>query len=174
MAELIMLKFDDTYGAQQAMSAVRALEELRYAWVDDVAIVERHHSGRIGTHTTHGSVSEGALWGGLTGMLVGILFPPVGFLGFWLAGSAIGGVAEALTKKHGLDKEMLDEIKNSLDKGTSALLLIGLEGDVDEMARAFEPYQPTQVIRRALADETVDGLKDTLTEAEQAEQADQA
>ena len=34
MADLIMLKFDDPYGAQQALSAARALEELRYAWID--------------------------------------------------------------------------------------------------------------------------------------------
>jgi len=31
MAELVMLKFDSPYGAQGALSAVRALEELHYA-----------------------------------------------------------------------------------------------------------------------------------------------
>jgi len=41
MAELIRLKFDSTYGAQSAMASVRALEELDYAWTDDVAIVEK-------------------------------------------------------------------------------------------------------------------------------------
>ena len=75
-SEVIMLKFDDTYGAQKAMSAIRALTELDYAWLEDVAIVERHNSGRVSTHTTHGSVAAGAAWGGLTGLLVGLLFPP--------------------------------------------------------------------------------------------------
>ena len=89
-SEVIMLKFDDTYGAQQAMSAVRALTELDYAWLEDVAIVERHNSGRISTHTTHGSVAAGAAWGGLTGLLVGLLFPPLGFLAIWAGGMAVG------------------------------------------------------------------------------------
>ena len=87
-ADLIVLRFTGTYRAQQAMAAVRALEEMRYAWIEDVAIVERHASGRLSTHTTHGSVTGGALWGGLTGIIVGLLFPPAGFLGMWAVGLA--------------------------------------------------------------------------------------
>ena len=62
-SEVIMLKFDDTYGAEKAMSAIRALTELDYAWLEDVVIVERHNSGRVSTHTTHGSVAAGAALG---------------------------------------------------------------------------------------------------------------
>lgn len=162
-ADLIVMKFDGTYTAQQAMAAVRALEEMRYAWMEDVAIVERHHSGRLSTHTTHGSVTGGALWGGLTGMIVGLLFPPVGFLGLWAVGMAAGAGVEAATKEHGLDHEMLERVKQSLaDRSTSALILIGASGDVDEMARAFEPYDPTDVLRESLPEETAAKLKDAL------------
>lgn len=168
MADLIVMKFDDTYGAQAALNAVRALQELRYAWVDDVAVVERHKSGRVSTHTTHGSVAGGALWGGLAGMFVGLLFPPVGFLALWAAGMGAGAITGAATKEIGLDKNMLDEVRGELDKGTSALILIGAKGDADEMARAFEPYKPAKVIRHELPEPQVENLKQALSDADKA------
>jgi uncharacterized membrane protein len=166
MADLIVMKFDDTYGAQSALAAVRALQELNYAWVDDLAVVERHSSGRVSTHTTHGSVAGGALWGGLAGMFVGLLFPPLGFLGLWVAGLGAGAVVGAATKETGLDKSMLDDVRKSLGKGTSALILIGAKTDADQAARAFEPYHPVDVIRHEIPDATVENLKGKLEEAE--------
>jgi len=157
-----MLKFDDTYGAQKAMSAVRALTELDYAWLEDVAIVERHSSGRVSTHTTHGSVAAGAAWGGLTGMLVGLLFPPLGFVALWAGGMAVGAGLEKATKETGLPKGFLDQVKRELTKGTSALILFGATGDTDEMAKAFGKYNPTSVVRESISDETVESLKKSL------------
>ena len=161
-SEVIMLKFDDTYGAQKSMSAIRALTELEYAWLEDVAIVERHNSGRVSTHTTHGSVAAGAAWGGLTGLLVGLLFPPLGFFALWAGGMAVGAGIEKATKETGLPKGFLDKVKTELTKGTSALLLFGATGDTDEMAKAFEKYHPASVVRESISDETVESLKKTL------------
>lgn len=171
-ADLIILKFESTYGGERALGAVRALEEMRYAWIDDVAVVERHRSGRYSTHTTHGSVGAGAAFGGLTGMLLGLLFPPLGFLGLFAAGAGVGALVGAAAKNAGLDKSMIDEIKSELDKGTSALVLIGASGDADQMARAFEKYNPSKVIRHAISDEAVENLKRAVDEAGSEEQAD--
>lgn len=166
-ADLIVLRFHGTYTAQQSMVAVRALQEVRHAWIEDVAVVERHASGRLSTHTTHGSVTGGAIWGGLTGIIVGLLFPPAGILGLWVVGLAAGAGVEALTKEHGLDESMLERVKASLsEKGTSALVLIGAVGDVDEMTRAFEPYAPVEVLREALPDDAAATLRDAVAEAQ--------
>lgn len=162
MADLIVLTFGETHGAQHAMAAIRDLTQLDRAWVDDIAVVERHRSGRISTHTTHGSVTAGAYFGGLTGMLIGLLFPPFGFLALFAVGAGAGALTQRLIKETGLDKHMLDEIKGALDKGTSALIMIGAQGDVDDMAHAFDDYRPTSTIRRALPDETVDGLREAI------------
>jgi uncharacterized membrane protein len=160
-SELVVLKFDNTYGAQAAMNAVRALSEMNYAWIDDVAVVERHNSGRVATHTTHGSVTAGAAWGGLAGLFVGILFPPA-ILGWWAAGAVGRALIEKATKETGLDKAMLDEIKDELGNGNSALILIGLSGDTDQMAKAFEKYNPSKIIRHDMPDKTVENLKEAL------------
>jgi uncharacterized membrane protein len=167
MADLIVLKFNDTYGAQQAMAGLRALTELNKAWVDDVAVVERHKSGRVSSHTTHGSVSAGAWFGGLVGMLIGLLFPPA-FFGLFLAGAAGGALGQKIVKETGLDQQMLTEIKDSLTKGSSALIMIGARGDVDEMSEAFAKYQPAEVIRHEIPEQTVENLKAKFEEAEAA------
>lgn len=164
MADLILLKFDSTYGAQQALSAVQALTELRKAWVDDVAVIEKHKSGRVSTHTPHGSVTGGALWGALLGMLLFWWFPPMWFLGGWAGGAAVGGLVGKAMKSSGLDEKMVDEIKAELTNGTSMLMLMGASGDADEMAQAFEPYKPSKVIRHAIEESTVENLKEQFAE----------
>lgn len=162
-AEMIILKFDDTYGAQQALAAVRALEELDYLWMEDLAVIERHRSGRIATHTTHGSVAEGSAWGGLTGGLIGLLFGPAGFLAGVLIGGGAGAAIEKAAKESGMPTEVLDEIRRELEKGTSVLVLIGATGDIDEMAHAFEAHHPTKTLRYELDEGTVDRIRGTVT-----------
>ena len=165
MADLIVLKFDNAHGATRALSAVQALEELRYAWMDNVAVVEKHKAGFATIHTPHGSPSRGTWYGGLLGLLIFWWFPPAWFFGGWLAGLGIGALVGEEMAKADLDKKMIDEIKSELTPGTSALLLIGAEGDADEMKRAFERYHPVNVLRFNLSDDTVQKLKDALGNA---------
>lgn len=162
MADLIVMKFDSQHGAEQALSAVQALEELRYAWIEDVAVVEKHKTGLTTIHTPHGSPATGAFFGGLIGLLVFWWFPPAWFFGGWLAGLGIGALIGEAMAKAGLDKKMIEQIKSELTPGTSALLLIGAEGDADEMARAFAPYHPAKVMRFPLSDDTIEKLKQAL------------
>lgn len=165
MTQLVLLRFDEVHGAQHAMAGLRALTELRYAWVDDLAIVERHHSGRISTHTPHGSVGDGVWWGALIGMVVGWWFPPLAFLVAAGAGAGAGALVGELSKQHGLDDDLVARVRAELVPGTSALLMIGPHGDADEMARAFEKYHPSAVIREDLPDDVVDRLRETAASA---------
>lgn len=169
MADLVVLTFDDTYGAQRALAAARALEELRYAWIDDVAVVEKHKGGFVTLHTPHGSATRGAMWGGLLGLLLFWWFPPAWFLGGWLGGLGGGALIGEAMKHSGFDESLTREVKAELTPGTSALLLIGASGDAEEMARAFQPYHPTKVMRHALPDQTVENLKAALGNHETAQ-----
>jgi uncharacterized membrane protein len=162
VAELIVLKFDSTYGADAALSAVRALEEMHYLWVDDVATVEKHKHGHVSLHTPHGSPATGAWLGGLLGMLLFFWFPPVWFLGATFGGAAIGAAIGDAMKHAGIDSTLTDRVKGLLADGTSALLLIGASGDADEMAHAFRPYKPVEVIREQLDDHALEDLSDRL------------
>ncbi len=130
--------------------------------LDDLAVVERHRNGRVSTHNPHGSSGDGAWWGALIGMVVGWWFPPLAFLLAAGAGAGVGAAVGELSKQHGIDEALVARVRAELTPGTSALLMIGPHGDADEMARAFEPYDPTAVIREELAPETVEKLRDTL------------
>ncbi len=164
MADLITIKFDDAHGAQAAMSAVRALEELKYAWIDDVAIVEKHKGGRIATHSPHGSVAAGAWLGGLVGLLLFFWFPPAWFLAGWVGGGAIGGLIGKAMKDAGMDDKLIDSVKAELTPDSSILVLIGATGDADQMARAFEPYKPVNVTRHHIDDKTVEDLHEKFAD----------
>lgn len=159
MAEFVMLTFDSTYGATDALTAVRALEEMKYAWVDDIATVEKHKHGHVSVHTSHGSTADGAWLGAVAGMLVFWWFPPAWFLAGLVGGAGVGAAIGDTMSRSGLDKELGDRAKAKLTNGTSALLLIGVTGDADQMARAFEKYQPTDVLRETIPDKVVEDLK---------------
>ncbi len=159
MAELIVLKFDSVYEAQSAMASVRALEELNYAWIYDVAIVEKHKGGFVSIHSPHGSVAQGAFYGGIIGLLLFWWFPPAWFLGGWLVGLGGGALIGEAMKRSGVDEKLVNQVKSELTPGTSALLLIGATGDVDEMTRAFDQHHPVKVIREPLTDEAIENLK---------------
>lgn len=159
MAELIMLTFDNTYGAQSALASIRALEELNYAWIDDVAFVEKHKGGFVSIHSPHGSAAVGAFYGSLIGLLLFWWFPPAWFLGGWLGGLGGGALIGEAMKRTGLDEKLVDQVKSELTPGTSELLLIGASGDADEMARGFKQHHPVKVIRQHLPEEALDHLK---------------
>ena len=131
------LKFDTTYGASEALNKVRAASELGYTWVEDVAVIERHHSGRIATHTPHGSVKTGAGWGALLGAIVGVFFPPAGFLAITGIGAGTGALIEKAQKESYVPQDIFDEVKDDLEKGTSALLVVGETVTVGEVEAAF-------------------------------------
>ena len=50
MADLIVLTFDNRHGAMRALMGVQALEELNYAWIDNVAAIEKHKTGLVTIH----------------------------------------------------------------------------------------------------------------------------
>jgi uncharacterized membrane protein len=162
MADLMVLKFDDSYGAQAALAATRALEELHYAWIDDVAVVEKHKTGLVTLATPHGSAAVGALFGGLLGLLLFWWFPPAWFLGGWLGGMGAGALIGEAMKRSGIDENLVREVKSELHPGSSALLLIGVSGDADQMARAFATYHPSKVLRYPLSDSTIEALKEAF------------
>jgi uncharacterized membrane protein len=168
-AEFMLATFDETDGAQEALDAVRGTDRPEGHWVDEIAVVERHESGRVATHTMHGSVTEGSAWGGLTGGLIGLLFGPAGFLVGLLIGGGGGAVVEKIAKESGLPVGLLGQIRSDLPKGNSALALIGDVSDIDEMAEALEPHNPTRVVRHDLSDEIVDQLRAGAGEADEPE-----
>ena len=91
-----------------------------------VTWVRGSHEPRVGhlRHSTTGAVTRGSMLGALVGSL--LLAP--------LAGADAGAGIAALTEKvrgTGIDDSFLDELKQNLSAGTSALLVLSRDADLD-------------------------------------------
>lgn len=149
--------FDGTYAAEDALRKVRAAEELDLVWIDDVAVIKRHKSGRVSVHSTwaqdDNTVKGGIGWGALTGTLLGALAGPGGALaGLFLggAGGALFGGAADLS----VSDPKLDALASRLQKGTSALVLLG---ETSAFVDAFDELGG-ELLETAIAEETVEKI----------------
>lgn len=166
MADLIILKYDSPHGAQAALASVRALEQLDYAWIDDVAVMERGKHGRVALRTPHGSAGTGAWTGALVGMLLFWWFPPAWFVAGAVGGAAVGGAIGDGLARSGIDKDLRNRVDAMLTNGTSALVLIGAKGNADEMSRAFEASKPVDMLREELPESVVADVRSQFADAE--------
>jgi len=156
-------------GKNTARKAFETLEDYTpaYVWIDDVAVVSRSKHGAIRVHSTwaqdDSDVGAGTGFGVLTGGLIGLLFGPGGAL----AGAAVGGSLGALFGA-GADVEFddprLDDFAASLDKDTSALILVGEETTLADFVSAVEPFGG-KIVETDLNDDDIKALRQALKKA---------
>ena len=151
--------FDGTYTAEDALRQVRAAEELRYVWVDDVAVIKRHHSGRVSIHSTWaqdtGGTGAGAALGSMTGALIGAMAGPGGALAGLFAGGATGAMF-GLAIEDAVADPSLDVLADSLTEGSSALVLWGEE--TKPFIEEFEKYNG-KLIKTKISDEVAERVR---------------
>ena len=131
-------------GKRTATKAFHTLEEYspEYYWIDDVAVVSRSKHGHVRIHSTWAqdeSGKGGLAWGAVTGGVIGMIFGPGGAA----AGAAIGGgIAGTLgaVADVAFDDPNLDAFAESLEKDTSALIIVGEEATLADFFSAVEPF----------------------------------
>lgn len=159
MIEVVALFFDGTDLAARVLGDLRHDAPDDWTWLEDVAVVERHHSGRVATHLTHGgSVTEGTAIGVVTGALVGLVFPPASLGALAVLAGAAGAGIEKLRKDTELPATVASEIQTRLTKGSSALVLVGETADVNVLDAATMQFAVRDRLRQTLPDDVVDGM----------------
>lgn len=155
--------FEGTYTADDALRKARAAEELNLVWIDDVAVIKRHHSGRLSVHSTwaqdDSDTSFGVGWGALTGGLIGCLAGPAGALAGLLSGGTVGGIVGASTEL-ALSDPMLDELAGRLAKGTSALVLAGETSEFVDTFNELGGKLLTTVLDEAKSEQLANKVKE--------------
>lgn len=135
MTTLTVWKFDSPDAAEQAESTLLSLQKQGLITVDDAAVVswpEGHHKPRTKQLTS--LVGVGALSGTFWGMLFGLLFLMP------LLGAAVGAAAGALGGRLtdiGIDDDFIDQVKQEVTPGTSALFLLSRDAVTDRVRAAF-------------------------------------
>ena len=157
MNQLLVVAFDHFDDARNAMKTLRELEREGRIRFEDTAVVERDPDGT--THVKNevsGTTETAAAVGALVGGLVTFVFPVAGMV----LGAAVGAAVGAALDR-GVDPAFVDEVKNTLRPGRSALFLVVKESDADATSAALRPFRG-DLIQTTLPTETQEELRKAL------------
>jgi uncharacterized membrane protein len=180
--DLAVVKFEGEDTAVRSYAAVKARVG-DAAWLHEVGFVEHHPSGRLvlrGTFAGHyldvdesDRVSQtgagiGAVAGGLVGVLLGPPGIAVGLLVGGIAGAELGSPTDTEPEEDA--KALAKELRATVPRASSAIVLIAAPADADEMLAAFgedgrELGEDAKPVRRTLSAEETDALEASLQAA---------
>ncbi|UCG22749.1 MAG: DUF1269 domain-containing protein [Chloroflexota bacterium] len=136
--QLLIVAFDEEKAADSAVKELKSARKQGQVEFDQVAVVRRDEKGRLHVRETGDpSSGKGALAGGLTGAVLGALAGPAGIV----AGGVVGAFAGAgmAAPDTGIPDERLAEIGRALGSGTSAVIVLSDEENLDPLRRQLEP-----------------------------------
>ena len=164
--EMEAVVFDGTHTAERELSDLRLSRP--DPWLTEVAVLERHASGRFSMKATSPEyvdeehVGRGIALGGGTGLLLGLIGGPLGLL-FWGAMGAItGGAIGAASSAGGVFQPLVDEVRDALPSGSSALMLVAEKPTADKLVAAVGSHG-RQVIEHPMSEEQVEQLTQAAT-----------
>ena len=158
MSNLVVLAFDNEFGAGQTLQEVEKLQKENLIHVDDAATAVRHAGGKVKVKQAHSLAGSGALGGAFWGMLFGLLF----FVPF--LGMAVGAATGALFGKaaeYGINDDFVREVSEAVQPGNSALFLLVSEAQTDKVIKRLKPYGG-RVIHTSLSQEEEKRLKEAF------------
>lgn len=124
MNTLIAVSFDTKTEAAEVLNRLGNLQNEYLLDLEDAVVVVREDDGKVRIKQSVDLTAGGALYGGLWGSLIGLIF--AGPLGMLLAGgtsAALGAIAGSVND-YGIDDNFIKEIGNELKPGSSALFIL--------------------------------------------------
>ena len=157
MSQLVVVGFNQLEDARTAMKRLRSLEHAGRISFEDTAVVERTEDGQ--THVRNeasGTTETGAAVGAVLGGLLIFALPVVGIA----IGAAVGAAFGALLDR-GVSGKFVDDVKETLQPGRSALFLVVKDADADALIPALRDFEG-DVIQTSLDDEAEEALRQAL------------
>ena len=161
MATLSAIEFPTVDGADRALAILEDLQKQRLITLHDAAVVTwPPDKKQPKTRQANSLVGAGALGGMFWGMLFGLLFF-VPFLGAAI-GAGIGALTGALTDV-GIDDKFINQVKQQVKPGTSALFVLTSDAVVERVAAAFQGVQG-EIVSTNLSSEQEAQLKEVFAQ----------
>jgi uncharacterized membrane protein len=136
MNQLIVVAFDHLNDARNAMKSLRGLESEGRIRFEDTAIIEREPDGTAHVRNeVSGTTETGAVIGAIIGGVLSFVFPLAGIVIGAAAGAAIGASLDT-----GVDQSFVQDVKDKLQPGRSALFLVTKEADSDALMAALRQF----------------------------------
>jgi len=157
MNQLIVVGFDHLDDARSAMKRLRELESDGQIRFEDTAIVERDPDGTARVHNeVSGTTETATLIGAVLGGVVTFVFPPLGAALGAAAGAAVGASLD-----RGVSRSFVNDVKETLQPGRSALFLVVKETEGAAAVAALRPFTG-EVIQTTLSEESEEALREAL------------
>jgi uncharacterized membrane protein len=163
---LVGITLEDAYRAQELLVAVNRLAAKGRLHLLDAVVVLKNDDGH--THvketidpTPGRTAFSGAVWAGLFGLLLG---GPVG----WLAGTAVGAGAGAMTAKVidlGIPDDWVEWFRAAVRPGTATLALLVSDLDVDALVAEARRFTGAELIYADLDDTTIERISEAFGSA---------
>lgn len=158
MADLIAIAYPDETTAAAAQVEAENLADDLIIQTDAIASIVRTKDGKFKVSTNHHSVAGGTSWGMFWGLLFGMLFF-VPFLGM-AVGAGLGALMGKF-QKSSVDQVFVQQVREAMKPGTSALFLVIEKATPDKAVAALSAFGGT-VLKSSLSEETEAQLQDAL------------
>ncbi|HKG18218.1 MAG TPA: DUF1269 domain-containing protein [Candidatus Limnocylindrales bacterium] len=160
MNQLVVIAFDHFDDARAALRSLRGLEAGGRIRFEDTALIERDPDGTAHVkNEASGTTETAAVVGAVIGGFVGFVFPVVGAVIGAAAGAAVGSALRT-----GVEPAFVDEVKETLRPGRSALFLVIKDSDLDASLGALRQFRG-DVIQSTLSSEAEEALRSALAVA---------
>jgi uncharacterized membrane protein len=157
MSQVVVVSFDTETDAQSAMASLRGLEKEGQIHFEDTAIVVHGADGKFQVkNEASGTTETGAVVGALLGGLLFVVFPIAGIALGAAAGAGVGALLG-----NGVDGKFVQEVKETLPAGKSALFLVIKDANADATIPALRRFHG-EVIQTTLDDDTEKALRDAM------------
>ena len=161
--ELYIVTFDNEVKAQEALDDLEQATKEGTLDIIDAAVMIREQGGKVDiSETSDPSTGRGAVVGGVIGGFIGLIGGPAGVGLGAAAGAALAGYATSKMDL-GIPDDELRSIADSLQPGTSALVVIVKDAWVDTLLAKLSTYGGI-VNHHKLSDEAAAQLLDSPSE----------
>ena len=165
MSDLIVISFKDELKADEVLIYMRTLDRKGIIALKDAVVVVRKKEGKAEvkpTKKTASSLYSGVLSGSPWGLFLGFLVvhSPVG----GVVGAAVGAFLGVLASI-GINYNLIREVSNTLEPGTSAILVLTKKSTPDKVWENLSKFEG-RVLRTSLSKEDEAKLQKALTKGE--------
>ena len=155
MSYLVVITFDDPDEAGKVRQTLSSIEHTGHLSLDDSAVVVKDEEGEVHLkNEMDRGVKIGALGGSALGLMIGVVFFPIGGLVL----GALGGALLGKLAHTGVSQDFVKEVTEELQPGSSAIFFIVRGDDPNPTVAALRQYKG-KVLQTTLPDEAEDTLR---------------
>ena len=138
--------YDGENTAKDAYNSMKQAQKQGVIHIDSFAVISKDQKGKVHVKSTQ---KRGARTGAIIGALVGVLGGPAGMA----AGAAAGGGLGYLTGNAvGIPRDSINEIKSSLEPGTSAIVAVVDEKWASDLENSLRGAEAKKTLNLKLSD----------------------